>query len=234
MNERILIVDDDALLRQSLTYSLRREQFAVASAATAAEALAESHAKPPDLILLDISLPDMDGRELCRKLLAKHTVPIIFVTARGQEMDKIIGLELGADDYIVKPFGTAELIARIHAVLRRASRVPVSDSDATLTAGPLHLNVATHEATFADRPLDLSPKEFDLLYELARQAGKVVRTSGLLNAVWGPGFQGEPQTLYVHIKELRKQIEPDPHYPRYLLTVHAVGYKWDSEGRGRG
>lgn len=234
MNERILIVDDDALLRQSLTYSLRREQFAVASAATAAEALTEARAIAPDLILLDISLPDMDGWELCRRLLAERSVPIIFVTARGQEVDKIIGLEIGADDYIVKPFGTAELIARIHAVLRRAMRMSGQEKVDPLAAGPLRLNVATHEALFEERPLALSPKEFDLLYELARQAGKVVPTTALLSAVWGPGFQGEPQTLYVHIKQLRKQIEPDPHHPRYLLTVHAVGYKFDSEGRGRG
>ncbi len=230
MSERILIVDDDVLLRQSLSFSLQQEQFEVTAAATAHEAIQQAQSQSPDLILLDIGLPDLDGRELCRQLQRERAVPIIFVTARGQEIDKVLGLQLGADDYIVKPFSTAELVARIRAVLRRSH--PASPRPATLEAGPLTINPDTHVALFQGRPLELAPKEFQLLYQLARQAGHVVSTSALLAAVWGVQFQGEPQTLYVHIQRLRQQIEPDPRRPCYLLTVHRVGYKLDPEGRG--
>lgn len=232
MDDRILIVDDDALLRNSLRFSLQQVGFEVGTAATAAEALNQIGLQAPDLLLLDIGLPDADGREICGRLQTSHpALPIIFLTARGQEIDKVLGLQLGADDYVVKPFSTAELVARIYSVLRRARRTNAPHG-AALQAGPLRLNALTHEAWFQERPLKLAPKAFHLLYTLARRAGQVISTGELLDTIWGPNFQGEPQTLYVHIKQLREQIETDPRRPRYLLTVHSVGYKFDAEGHG--
>jgi len=232
MDTRILLVDDDALLRTSLSFSLQQVGFGVSAAATAQEAWRQVSLQPPALVLLDIGLPDGDGRELCARLQTSFpSLPIIFLTARAQEIDTVLGLQLGADDYVVRPISAAEIVARNHAVLRRGQRAS-GRSSAALQVGPLRLDPLTHEAWFEQKPLKLAPKAFHLLYTLARRGGQVVTTSELLDTIWGPGYQGEPQTLYVHVRQLREQIEMDPRHPRLLLTVHSVGYKLDAEGRG--
>jgi DNA-binding response OmpR family regulator len=222
----ILVCDDDALMRRSLAYNLEQAGFQVLTAASAEDALAIVHATPPDLVLLDIGLPEMDGLEAIRRIKAHHSIPVIFVTARRRNLDEVLGLELGADDYITKPFDVDVLIAHIKAVIRRSEAKVQPPSPQGIHVGDLFMDPAAHTASYAGRDLILSPREFDLLHQLVLEPGKVVTTEDLLARVWGAEFMGEPQVLYVHIRWLREKLESDPNHPKKILTVRGLGYKY--------
>jgi DNA-binding response OmpR family regulator len=226
MTEHILLVDDDELLRQGLSFNLERAGYHISTAASAEEALVLARSDPPDLILLDIGLPGMDGLEAFRSFKKELDVPVIFLTARQRELDEVLGLELGADDYVTKPFSTDVLLARIRATLRRARRsVPERPVRGRLAVGDLVIDSDAHQVTVGGRAVTLSPREFDLLFVLALQAGKVMTLDDLLTQVWGAEYRGEPQVVYVHIRWLREKLEEDSHSPRRIVTVHGVGYK---------
>ena len=224
MSARILLVDDDPLLLDSLGYLLRAEGYAVAAAATGAEALAETTRQSPDLILLDVSLPDLSGVEVCRRLRATFGGPIVLLTARRQEVDKIIGLDAGADDYVTKPFATGELLARVRASLRRAS-LSRSGSTTPIQIGALVVDIAAHRVTERGRAIGLSAREFEILRLLAESADRVLARRRLFDTVWGPDFYGDERALDVYIRQIRKKIEPDPDHPTYIQTVRGVGYR---------
>jgi len=226
MGKHILIVDDDALLRRSLAFNLEKAGYRVSAAATAEEALAQVRLDPPDLVLLDIGLPEMDGLDALRHLRQRIAVPVIFLTARRRELDQVLGLELGADDYVTKPFDIAVLVARIRAVLRRAAPLPApAQGPAPLVVGDLEIDPAAHTVTVGGRPVELAPREFDLLHALALEAGRVISADDLLARVWGAEYAGEPQAVYVHIRWLREKLEDDPGHPQRIVTVRRVGYK---------
>lgn len=225
MSKLILIVDDDALLRRSLAFNLQRAGYQVATAATAEDALVAIPINPPDLILLDINLPGMDGLDALKSLQLSMDVPVIFLTARRRELDEVLGLELGADDYVTKPFDLDVLLARIKASLRRSHRAIDERPLEPIEIGGLLIDPAARTVQRDHRPLELSRREFDLLYALALQPGQVVRTDELLAQVWGAEFSGQPQVVYVHIRWLREKIENDPNRPRRIQTVRGVGYK---------
>lgn len=225
MTTKILLVDDDALLRRSVQYQLEREGYHLYTADNGQDALAVARAVRPDLILLDIGLPDYNGLDLGRTLQRELSTPLIFLTARNQELDIVVGLELGAEDYITKPFGMRELIARVRVVLRRVAHEPPARPREPLVVGDLMLDPNTHDVRVRGKAVELPRKEFELLRLLMANAGTVLTTNYLLDAVWGAEFAGAVQVLYVHIGWLRKQIEEDPHTPRYLQTVRGIGYK---------
>jgi DNA-binding response OmpR family regulator len=226
MGKHILIVDDDALLRRSLAFNLEKAGYRVSAAATAEEALAQVRLDPPDLVLLDIGLPEMDGLDALRHLRQRIAVPVIFLTARRRELDQVLGLELGADDYVTKPFDVAVLVARIRAVLRRAAPLPApAQGSAPLVVGNLEIDPAAHTVTVGGRPVELAPREFDLLHALALEAGRVISVDDLLARVWGAEYAGEPQAVYVHVRWLREKLEDDPDHPQRIVTVRRVGYK---------
>jgi DNA-binding response OmpR family regulator len=226
MSRHILIVDDDTLLRRSLAFNLEKAGYHVSTAATAEDALAQVRLDPPNLVLLDIGLPGMDGLDALRSLRQQIDVPVIFLTARRRELDQVLGLELGADDYVSKPFDIDVLLARIKAVLRRAGPAPTpSPGPAPLVVGDLTIDPAAHTVTVGERSVDLSPREFDVLCTLALEAGHVVSVDDLLARVWGAEYAGEPQVVYVHIRWLREKLEEDPQHPGRILTVRGVGYK---------
>jgi DNA-binding response OmpR family regulator len=230
MSRHILIVDDDALLRRSLAFNLEKAGYHVSTAATAEDALAQVRLDPPDLVLLDIGLPGMDGLDALRNLRQQIDVPVVFLTARRRELDQVLGLELGADDYITKPFDIDVLLARIKAVLRRAAPVPTpARRPALLVVSDLTIDPAAHSVTVAGRAVELPPREFDVLYALALEAGHVVSVDDLLARVWGAEYTGEPQVVYVHIRWLREKLEDDPRHPQRILTVRGVGYKLVSD-----
>jgi DNA-binding response OmpR family regulator len=233
MTTKILLVDDDALVRRSLKYQLEREGYRVLTAEDGQQALMLARADQPDLILLDIGLPDQSGLDLARTLQRELETPIIFLTARNQETDIVVGLELGAEDYITKPFGTRELLARVRVVLRRMTQGPQPLLDELLVAGDVTLDPGSHEVTVRGKPVELPPKEFELLRLLMANAGNVLSTNYLLDAVWGEEFAGAVQVLYVHMGWLRKQIEADPRRPRYIQTVRGVGYKFTAPTRSQ-
>ena len=224
-----MIVDDDALLRRSLKYRLGREGYTVATAESGEEALLYARRDKPDLVLLDIGLPDADGLAVARTLQREMDVPIIFLTGRSQETDVVVGLELGAEDYITKPFGMRELVARIRVVLRRIARAPLSAGDEALELGDIWLDPKGREVFARGQRVELPPKEFELLRLLMANAGMVLTSDYLLDAVWGEEFAGATQVLYVHIGWLRERIEQDPRHPRLIQTVRGVGYKFASE-----
>ena len=222
----ILLVDDDALLRRSLAFSLERAGYRVNTAACAEDALALTRRDPPDLVLLDIGLPGMDGLAALRAFQQQVVAPVIFLTARRREVDQILGLELGADDYVTKPFDPDVLLARIKAVLRRARQsAPPPAAPASVQVGDLVIDPAAHTVVVGGQSIDLPPREFDLLHALALEAGRVVTPEALLNRVWGAEFAGEPQVVYVHMRRLRARLEDDPDHPRRLITIRGVGYK---------
>lgn len=225
MSSRILLVDDDALMRRSLSFNLERADYEVVTAASAEDALAIARNRPPDLVLLDINLPGMDGLDALREFRRKMSMPIIFLTARRRELDEVLGLELGADDYVTKPFDPDVLLARIRAVLRRAQRADSRPHLDKIIAGDLVIDPAAYTVTIGGKPLELTGREFDLLQVLALDAGHVLSTDDLLNRVWGAEFIGEPQNVYVHIRWLREKIEEDPQNPQRIVTVRGAGYK---------
>jgi len=230
MSKHVLLVEDDALSRRSVAFSLEQAGYRVTSCATAEDALALSHRDPPDLVLLDIGLPGMDGLEALHHFQSLIGAPVIFVTARRRDLDEALGLELGADDYVTKPFDLTVLLARIKAVLRRSQRPPAGfqDRPESLTVGDLAIDPAAHTVTVDGRLVDLSPREFALLHTLALEAGHVVSVDDLLARVWGAEYVGQPQVVYVHIRWLREKIEETPNQPRRIITVRAVGYKLES------
>ena len=231
MTEHILLVDDDALLRRSLAYNLTRAGYRTSAAATGEDALQSAEHDPPDLVLLDIGLPGMDGLEVLRRLQQTLDVPVIFLTARRRELDEALGLELGADDYVTKPFDLNVLLARIKAALRRAKHttvVPQTDAS-RLEVGDLTIDKAAHTVTLAGKLLDLPPREFGVLSVLAQHADQVVSVDDILAGVWGAEYAGEPQVVYVHIRWLREKLEDDPNHPQRIVTLRGVGYKLQSQ-----
>ena len=230
MSKHVLLVDDDALLRRSLAFNLQKAGFRTSTAANAEDALAMARQDPPDLIILDIGLPDMDGLDALRHLREQMDVPVIFLTARRRELDQALGLEMGADDYITKPFDLDVLLARIKAVLRRSQNTAAPPAEAaSLTVGDLTIDPTAHTTTLAGKPVDLPPREFDLLHTLALEAGHVLSAEDLLARVWGAEYEGEPQVVYVHIRWLREKLEKDPHHPGRIITVRGVGYKLEPQ-----
>lgn len=231
MAKHILLVDDDELLRRSLAFNLERAGFRASTAANAEAALALVRLDPPDLVLLDIGLPGMDGLDALRHLRQQLAAPVIFLTARRRELDEVLGLELGADDYVTKPFDVDVLVARIKAVLRRSQAGSASDlgEPQLVVVGDLAIDPARHTVSVGSRSLDLSPREFDLLHALAMEAGRVLSVDDLLARVWGAEYQGEPQVVYVHIRWLREKLEQDPKHPRRILTMRGVGYKLEAQ-----
>jgi DNA-binding response OmpR family regulator len=235
MAKHILIVDDDALMRRSLAFNLEQAGYHTSTAESAETALTQVKLDTPDLVLLDISLPGMDGLDAMRHLKAEFDLPIIFITARRRELDEALGLELGGDDYITKPFDFSVLVAHIKAVLRRFDRTQASialqagSNDAPLVVGDLLVDPVTHSVTIAGKAIELPRREFDLLHALALQPGRVFTMDELLGMVWGAEFIGQPQVVYVHIRWLREKIEEKPSQPRRILTVRGVGYKLVAE-----
>jgi DNA-binding response OmpR family regulator len=220
---KLLLVEDDQTLRDTLTFNLKREGYTVIEASDGVVALDLAREHHPDLILLDIMLPGLDGLTVCRTLRHEMTVPIVLLTARSGEVDRIVGLDSGADDYIVKPFSVGELLARLRAVLRRGRQEPLM----RLEAGDLILDLVSHRAWRANQLLNLSPKEFDLLAELMRHKGAVLTRDLLLQRVWGFDFAGDTRTVDVHIRWLREKIEEDPANPKRIETVRGLGYRFE-------
>jgi len=223
---RVLVVEDEESFSDALSYMLRREGYEVEIAPTGTEALSTFDRSGADLVLLDLMLPGLSGTEVCRELRSRSHVPIIMVTARDSEVDKVVGLELGADDYVTKPFSSRELVARIRAVLRRGSE-PEELITGVVEAGPVRMDVERHVVTVDGRSVSLPLKEFDLLELLLRNAGRVLTRGQLIDRVWGADYVGDTKTLDVHVKRLRSKIEPDPANPKYLVTVRGLGYKFE-------
>jgi two-component system response regulator RegX3 len=223
---RVLVVEDEESFSDALSYMLRKEGFEVGVASTGNDAVSLFDQNGADLVLLDLMLPGMSGTEVCRALRQRSSVPIIMVTAKDSEVDKVVGLELGADDYVTKPFSSRELVARIRAVLRRASE-PEELVPPTLEAGPVRMDVDRHVVTVGGDSVTLPLKEFELLEVLLRNAGRVLTRGMLIDRVWGSDYVGDGKTLDVHVKRLRAKIEADPAAPRHLVTVRGLGYKFE-------
>ena len=230
MKERILIVDDELSILKFVRSNLEDRGYKVISATNGEEALHIIERELPDLIILDVMMPQMDGFEVCRRLRQWSQIPIIMLSARGDEKDKVKCLDLGADDYIVKPFGTSELIARISAVLRRTKTADVSPAVSVITSGDLVINFAKRQVTRAGLEMKLTPTEYALLQELALNSGKVLTHTHLLYRIWGPEYREEREYLHVFVRRLRSKLEPDPKNPRYIITVSSVGYQFTDSG----
>jgi DNA-binding response OmpR family regulator len=225
---RILVVDDEPVIMESLAYSLRREGYEVSVSPNGLEALEVFDRIKPDLVVLDIMLPGIDGLEVCRRLRAHSTVPIIMLTARSDEVDKILGLEIGADDYLPKPFSFRELLARIRSLMRRVALDTQTDDQTMLRIGGLTMDQVARRVQKNQQDTQLSAREFDLLFFLMNQAGRACSRQELLNQVWGEEWSGDPRTLEVHIRWLRLKIEDDPTNPIYIQTVRGYGYRFIS------
>jgi two-component system response regulator RegX3 len=224
---RILVVEDEESYSDPLSYLLRREGYEVAVAETGPAALAQFDKNGADLVLLDLMLPGLSGVDVCRQLRQRSTVPVIMLTAKDSEIDKVVGLEIGADDYVTKPYSSRELLARIKAVLRRLAE-PEELLPATLEAGPVRMDIERHTVTVGGRATSLPLKEFELLEMLLRNAGRVLTRMQLIDRVWGSDYVGDTKTLDVHVKRLRAKIEPDPASPRHIVTVRGLGYKFEA------
>ncbi|MDH4169708.1 MAG: response regulator transcription factor [Acidimicrobiia bacterium] len=221
----VLVVDDEPAFREALRQALKREGFLVHLAADGEEALEYFRALQPDIVLLDVMLPRMSGVDVCRQIRSVDDTPVIMVSARNEEIDAVVALEIGADDYVSKPYRTRELIARMRTVLRRVSANPRTVGDAEVTVGDLHLDRERHEVTLAGQSVELPLKEFQVLAELMENQDLVVTRQDLINRVWGYDYEGDTKTLDVHIKRLRAKLEPDPANPQRIITVRGVGYK---------
>jgi two-component system response regulator RegX3 len=224
---RILVVEDEESFSEALSFMLKREGFDVGIATDGNAAVAEFERHGADLILLDLMLPGISGTEVCRIIRAKSQVPIIMLTAKDGEVDKVVGLELGADDYVTKPFSSRELLARVRAVLRRHGEVEEL-LPATIEAGPVRLDIDRHTVTVRGEHIPMPLKEFDLLEFLVRNSGRVLTRAQLIDRVWGADYVGDTKTLDVHVKRLRAKIEEDPGNPVHLMTVRGLGYKFDA------
>jgi DNA-binding response OmpR family regulator len=226
---RVLVVDDEPVLVDTIRYNLRREGYEVQVASDGNEALKLAQAASPDLVVLDLMLPGIDGLEVCRQLRRESTVPILMLTAKDDEVDKIVGLEVGADDYMTKPFSMRELLARVRAMLRRSrmqQQTPAADAAQPVRSGDLEADPLQRRLTLRGTALQLKPKEFDLLVYLMQQRGRVLTRDQLLERVWGYTYGGDTRTVDVHIRWLREKIEDDPGSPRRLETVRGVGYRF--------
>lgn len=227
MKQRVLVVDDEPAILELVSFNLKKEGYDVVTAADGKSALEVFVTEKPDLVVLDLMIPEPDGYEVCKLIRAQSAVPVIMLTARGEEQDRVRGLDLGADDYVVKPFSPRELLARVRAVLRRS---PVVQETDRLVAGDLVIDSERHQVTIAGELVELTPKEFDLLKMLAENAGRALERDFLLEKVWGYAFAGATRTLDVHIRRLRQKIDDDPQNPRYIETVHGVGYRFREQG----
>ncbi|NYG07160.1 two-component system response regulator RegX3 [Phycicoccus badiiscoriae] len=225
---RILVVEDEISFSDPLSYLLRKEGYEVAVAETGPEALADFDRSGADLVLLDLMLPGLSGTEVCRAIRSRSNVPVIMLTAKDSEIDKVVGLEIGADDYVTKPYSSRELLARIKAVLRRLAE-PEDLLPATIEAGPVRMDVERHIVTVSGEPTQLPLKEFELLEMLLRNTGRVLTRMQLIDRVWGSDYVGDTKTLDVHVKRLRAKIEPDPADPRHIVTVRGLGYKFETD-----
>ena len=233
MSKKIMVVDDERVLVETIGYNLRREGYATVNAYDGAAAISTARREKPDAVLLDLMLPGLDGFEVCRALRRETTVPILMLTARESELDKVLGLELGADDYLTKPFSMRELLARVKALLRRREIIDqarkeqgVVEESPPLEAGPLRIDPVQHRATWNGRALTLKPKEFDLLLVLARNRGAVLSRDILLSQVWGYDYPIDTRTVDVHVRWLREKIETDPSEPVHLQTIRGLGYRF--------
>ncbi|HWI32985.1 MAG TPA: response regulator transcription factor [Lapillicoccus sp.] len=224
---RILVVEDEESYSDPLSYLLRREGYEVSVAETGPAALALFDSNGADLVLLDLMLPGLSGVDVCRRLRQRSSVPVIMLTAKDSEIDKVVGLEIGADDYVTKPYSSRELLARIKAVLRRLAE-PEELVSPTLESGPVRMDVERHTVTVSGVSTPLPLKEFELLEMLLRNAGRVLTRIQLMDRVWGSDYIGDTKTLDVHIKRLRAKIEPDPANPRHIVTVRGLGYKFEA------
>ena len=221
----VLIVDDEENLTEAIKYNLEQEGFQVSTAADGERGLAMAREFDPDLIILDIMLPTVDGLEVCRTLRRRSDVPILMLTAKAEEIDRVVGLELGADDYVVKPFSMRELVARAKAMLRRAP-ARQAEGPQVLVDGDLELNLTSHEVTLRGVSLDLKPREFDLLALLMQNPSRIYTRNQILDQVWGYDFVGDMRTVDVHVRWLREKIEDDPGAPKRIITVRGVGYRF--------
>jgi two-component system response regulator RegX3 len=227
---RVLVVEDEPGLSQSVQYALESEGFVVLAAESGVEAVDVARRAKPDLILLDLMLPKMSGLDVCRQVRTFSDVPIIMLTAKDSEADKVAGLELGADDYVTKPFSMRELVARVRAHLRRASRPgTLTDVNEILVGGPIELDIDAHTARVGGKDVDLRPKEFELLESLMRRKNRLATRPMLIDEVWGPSYFGDTKTLDVHIKRLREKLEKDPTQPQHIVTLRGLGYKFVDE-----
>ena len=221
---RILLIEDENSIAEPLADALEREGFDVVRAATAADGREEFRKRSPDLVLLDIMLPDGDGRDVLRDIRSTSRTPVVMLTARGEEMDRVLGLELGADDYVTKPFSAAELVARLRAVLRRTEAAPTAQQ--LLEVGDVRVDLDRRQVRRGDDEIDLTVKEFDLLRLLVENAGRLVKRETLMSEVWDPNWWGSTKTLDVHVSALRKKLGDDPSSPRYIHTIRGVGFRF--------
>jgi two-component system, OmpR family, response regulator RegX3 len=223
---RVLVVEDEESYSDALAYMLRKEGYEVSVAGNGHDALAEFDRAGADIVLLDLMLPGIPGTEVCRQLRQVSTVPVIVVSAKDAEVDKVVGLELGADDYITKPYSPRELVARIRAVLRRGQEVDLAP--ATLESGRVRMDVERHVVTVDGNEVRLPLKEFELLEMFLRNTGRVLTRGQLIDRIWGADYVGDTKTLDVHVKRLRAKVEPDPANPKFLVTVRGLGYKYET------
>ena len=224
---RILIVEDEESISEPLSAALEREGFSAVVASSVTDGLEAFRSRSPDLVLLDVMLPDGDGREMLRQIRGISRTPVVMLTARGDEMDRVIGLELGADDYVTKPFSAAEVMARIRAVLRRAS-APAAEGRSEMQVGEIKMDLDTRTVSKAGEPIELALKEFELLRMLMESAGRVVTRTALMDEVWDPNWFGPTKTLDVHVSSLRKKLGDDPSEPRFIHTARGVGFRFAS------
>lgn len=235
MSEKVLVVEDEPTLLETLVYNLNRQGYTVVTATDGRAALAIARREQPDLIVLDLMLPGLDGFEVCRILRQEMNAPILMLTARTDEVDRVVGLEMGADDYLTKPFSMRELLARVKALLRRVRLMREEAATASAPAsadrieiGDLTIDLARRELTRAGQLIHLKPKEYELLVFLARHAGIVLSRDLILERVWGWDFDGDSRTVDVHVRWLREKIEPDPAHPTRIVTVRGVGYRFEA------
>ncbi len=224
---RILIVEDEASFSEALAYTLEKEGYDVTVAEDGVSAVDVFDQEGADLVLLDLMLPGQPGTEVCRQIRQRSQVPVIMLTAKDSEIDKVVGLELGADDYVTKPYSSRELLARVRAVLRRHVDTDI-DEGSMVSAGPVRMDVERHTVEVGGESASLPLKEFELLEMLLRNAGRVLTRGQLIDRVWGSDYVGDTKTLDVHVKRLRAKLEPDPSSPRYLITVRGLGYKFEA------
>jgi two-component system response regulator RegX3 len=226
-SQRVLLIEDEAPLAESISYNLVREGYAVTTAMDGDRALERFRAESPAIVILDLMLPKLSGLDVCRAIRAESQVPIVILTAKDSEADKVAGLELGADDYVTKPFSMRELVSRVRAHLRRAGMTTTRPAPpGSLGGGPVELDTESHEVRVRGKPVRLTPKEFDLLELLLGRKGRLLTRQFLIDEIWGPDYVGDTKTLDVHVKRLRQKIEATPHAPRHLLTVRGLGYKF--------